>query len=71
MVTKSDFTEEKAGDYRVVLTLGGPGGSTTDEVTITVEELDARVAQAVALVWVASLVRSCTVGTGSSTSIVH
>lgn len=38
---KVDFTEEGVGDYRVVLTLGGPGGSTTDEKTIIVEEYDA------------------------------
>ena len=38
---KVDFTEEGAGDYRVVLTLGGrSGGSTTDDDT-TVEEFDA------------------------------
>ena len=38
---KVDFTEEGAGDYRVVLTLGGPGGSSTEEMNITVEEYDA------------------------------
>ena len=26
---KVDFSEEGAGNYRVVLTLGGPGGSTS------------------------------------------
>jgi hypothetical protein len=35
---KIDFSNEGAGDYKVVLTLGGPGGQTTDEMMITVEE---------------------------------
>lgn len=38
---KVDFSEEGAGDYRVVLTLGGPGGETSTEMNITVEEFDA------------------------------
>ena len=38
---KIDFTEEGAGDYRVVLTLGGPGGETSTEMKISVEEFDA------------------------------
>ena len=38
---KVDFTEEGAGDYRVMLTLGGPGGETTTEMNISVEEFDA------------------------------
>ena len=36
---KIDFTEEGAGDYRVVLTLGGPGGETSTEMNISVEDL--------------------------------
>ena len=38
---KIDFTEEGAGDYRVVLTLGGPGGETSTEMKISVEAFDA------------------------------
>ncbi len=38
---KIDFTEEGAGDYRVVLTLGGPGGENSTEMNISVEAFDA------------------------------
>jgi len=38
---KVDFTAEGAGDYRVVLILGGPGGETSTEMNISVEEFDA------------------------------
>lgn len=35
---KVDFSEEGAGDYTVVLKMGGPGGTSEDQLTITVEE---------------------------------
>jgi PKD repeat protein len=38
---KVDFAEEGEGDYKVVLTLGGPGGQSTEEQTITVTETKA------------------------------
>lgn len=35
---KIDFSEEGAGDYTVKLLMGGPGGTSEDEMKITVEE---------------------------------
>ena len=53
---KIDFSEEGAGDYKVVLKLGGPGGeSIPEEKTITVEEYNPDGCSVVAASSVASL----------------
>jgi PKD repeat protein len=35
---KVDFTDEGPGEYKVVLTLGGPGGEIAEELSVTIEE---------------------------------
>ncbi len=38
---KVDFTDEGPGEYKVVLTLGGPGGEVAEELSVFVEEYKA------------------------------